>query len=80
MDTIFILVIAFILDCIFGDPQSLPHPICLIGNLIKKGETFYRKHVKNEFIGGMMLTITVVMLSFLVPFFIIFLAGKINGY
>lgn len=80
MDTIFILVIAFILDCIFGDPQSLPHPICLIGNLIKNGETFYRKHVKNEFIGGMMLTITVVMLSFLVPFFIISLAGKINGY
>lgn len=80
MNTIFILVIAFILDCIFGDPQSLPHPICLIGNLIKNGETFYRKHVKNEFLGGMLLTVTVVALSFLVPFFIIFIAGKVNRY
>lgn len=80
MDTIFTLVIAFILDCIFGDPQNLPHPICLIGNFIKKGESFYRKHIKNEFVGGMLLTITVVTLSFLIPFFIIFMAGKINRY
>ncbi len=80
MNTIFILVIAFILDCIFGDPQSLPHPICLIGNLIKNGEAFYRKHVKNEFVAGMLLTVTVVTLSFLVPFLIIFIAGKINRY
>lgn len=80
MNTIFILVIAFILDCIFGDPQSLPHPICLIGNLIKRGEVFYRKHVKNEFLGGMLLTVTVVTLSLLVPFFIIFILGKVNRY
>lgn len=80
MDTIFVLVIAFILDCIFGDPQNLPHPICLIGNIIKSGESFYRKHIKNEFVGGMLLTITVVALSFFTPFLIIFMAGKINGY
>ena len=28
------IIAGFILDLIFGDPHWLPHPICLIGNLI----------------------------------------------
>ena len=31
------LLIGFVLDCFFGDPYWLPHPICLIGNFIAKG-------------------------------------------
>ena len=38
-----IIVIAFALDAIFGDPYCIPHPICLIGKLISKGEKALRK-------------------------------------
>lgn len=34
MMTLGAIVAGFILDLIFGDPHWLPHPICLIGNLI----------------------------------------------
>lgn len=69
------LVIGFILDMIVGDPYWLPHPICLIGNFISKGEKAVRKifpkSQKGEFLGGMSLSILTVVLAFVVPFFII---------
>ena len=75
-----ILAFAFILDLFFGDPHWLPHPICLIGNLISFLEKKYRKIMKNEFIAGSLLTITVLLLSFGVPFIILFIANSINIY
>ena len=43
MTTVVAIVTGFILDLIFGDPHSLPHPICLIGNLISFLERNLRK-------------------------------------
>ena len=66
-----IIVIAFALDAIFGDPYCIPHPICLIGKLISKGEKALRKcfygSEKKEYIGGMLLSVGVVLISFVVP-------------
>ena len=39
MMTLGAIVAGFILDLIFGDPHWLPHPICLIGNLIGEAVT-----------------------------------------
>ena len=36
------IVAGFILDLIFGDPHWLPHPICLIGNMIG----FIERHLR----------------------------------
>ena len=38
-----ILAAAFLLDAVFGDPYWIPHPICLIGKLISRGEKLLRK-------------------------------------
>lgn len=65
---VIIIIIAFMLDSIIGDPQNPIHPIRLIGNCIAWGiKAFKKAKVKNhalQFIAGMVLAITVVCLSF----------------
>lgn len=78
MKMIVILAAAFILDLIIGDPHWLPHPICLIGKAISGGEKLARKCIRHEFAAGAVLTVCVVGLSFLVPFFLLFLAGLLH--
>ncbi len=75
----FILACAFALDLLFGDPLWLPHPVCLIGNMISSMEKLLRKICRNEFAGGMVLSLVVVSASWTVPFAIVFMAGKLGG-
>src|SRR3989338_7715612 len=74
------IALAYILDLIFGDPRWMPHPVKGIGWLIKKLELFLREAIKNERIGGIILVILVVGVSWSVSFIIIGLAYSINGY
>ena len=73
------IIAGFILDLIFGDPHCLPHPICLIGNLIgyldKKLRAMCGKNEVAQLYAGGLLVITVVSLSFLVPWSILTIAG-----
>ncbi len=39
----FMIIIAFILDLIFKDPKHIPHPVVIIGKIIKYGEISLRK-------------------------------------
>lgn len=81
MEIIIAVAIGFVLDLIFGDPQWLPHPIRLIGFLITKGEKILRQILpKKEFLAGVLLTIFVTALSFLLPFGILYFVGKWNIY
>jgi len=84
MEILIAVVIGFILDLMFGDPLWLPHPIRLIGLLISKGEMIIRKvfpKTKNgELIGGLILATAVIAIAFMVPFWILYLAGKIDIY
>jgi len=80
MRIVIIMVIAFVLDYIFGDPGFLPHPICLIGNGISFFEKNIRKLIKFEFLAGMILAILVVSLSFLIPFAILYFTYQLNIY
>lgn len=77
-----ILASAFILDLLFGDPYWLPHPICLIGKMISKGEKMarrvFKKTPKGEFLGGMAMSIAIVLLCFIVPFLILWGLAKIH--
>lgn len=73
----------FILDLIFGDPHWLPHPICLIGNLIG----FLDKKLRNPEAGdnallmrGALMVLIVISLSFAVPFAILWVAGMVSPY
>lgn len=64
-----VMVIAYILDLIIGDPYSFPHPVRFIGNLIRKVETCIRKVAKTPKqlkIGGFVLWIITVGVTFIV--------------
>lgn len=84
MEILIAVLIGFMLDLIFGDPHWLPHPIRLIGFMIIKGERFIRKLFpktrKGEFIGGLILATVTIVIAFIVPIFILYLAGMINIY
>ena len=74
----------FILDLIFGDPHWLPHPICLIGNLIGFLERNLRpKLAPNKtalLVGGALMVIIVLVISFVVPMAILLAAGMVSSW
>lgn len=74
-------VAGFLLDCIFGDPVWLYHPIRVIGNVISLLEKAFRKETdgeKQSIVKGGVLWLIVVSVSFLVPFLLFWVAGKIH--
>lgn len=74
------IVLAYILDLVLGDPRWFPHPVKGIGWLIKKLEPVLRKTVRSERIGGIILAISVIGVSWCLGFMIIKLAYSINRY
>ncbi len=81
MDILIALLIGYILDLIFGDPHWLPHPVRFIGWMITRGEKLMRRLLpEHPFAGGMILSILVVLISFLLPLGILFLCGKLNRW
>ena len=89
--TILACVTGFLLDCIFGDPAWIYHPIRVIGNLISVLEKGLRKLLcsrihaseqekknRREVLAGGILWILTVSLSFLVPAVLLFAAGKVH--
>lgn len=71
---IFNLLVAVILDFLIGDPYSFPHPVKLMGNIIKHEEALVRKFIKAsrplKLAGGIIVAINLV-LGFTVPFLIL---------
>lgn len=55
---------AYFLDLIFGDPQWFPHPVRAIGFMIDRGEKVMRKICRSEVVGGALLSIGVILLTF----------------
>ncbi len=78
------LLIGFIIDLIFGDPRTIPHPIIFIGNLIAKCEKILRKIFpktkKGEIIGGIFLVVIVLSISTIIPLILIVISAKISIY
>ena len=76
-----VLLLGFILDLLFGDPEFILHPVVLIGRLISITEAALRKiFPKNklgERIAGFFLAIIVILISFVVPFVILYGVGRI---
>jgi adenosylcobinamide-phosphate synthase len=59
-----LLLAAFILDLVFGDPRWLPHPVTLMGNVIYYGERLLRRGTARfDFFAGMALTCMLVGLA-----------------
>ena len=81
---ILILAAGFTLDLILGDPHCIPHPVCLIGAGISKGEKILRrifpKPPKGELVAGSVLAVLIILLSFAIPLGILWLCGLIHPY
>ena len=56
MMTVWAVVGGFVLDCLFGDPAWLPHPVVFMGKAISRLEAFLRPRLpqtpKGEVLGG----------------------------
>ena len=89
--TILACITGFLLDCMFGDPVWMYHPIRVIGNLISVLEKGLRKLLcsripaseqekknRREVLAGGILWILTVSLSFFVPAVLLFAAGKVH--
>jgi len=73
------LIIGAVLDSIFGDPYSLPHPVRLVGRLISKLESFVRRHMGGHLrAGGVLLALIVLIVSAVVPLGILILCYCVN--
>ena len=75
--SIYILIIAFALDAIFGDPKKLPHLIVGYGNSISFGEKKLNKGA-SKVLKGALLTILLVGISFVFPYLTIRLLNAYN--
>ena len=72
------LLMGFVLDCILGDPYTMPHPVRLIGNLIAALETFVRRKFVNLRIGGALLTVIVLLCSAGIPAVLLYLCYHVH--
>ena len=62
------LLAGFLLDCLLGDPYSLPHPIRLIGRFISSLEKWVRCRFSSQLVlGGVVMSIIVLLTSALIP-------------
>lgn len=82
MELAVIVPAAFIIDCFLGDPKWIYHPITAIGKLVSLVEKslgkFSLKTDRQQFWAGVFLAITVVSVSFIVPFTILRCAELID--
>ena len=81
MNLIYSILIAFILDLIFGDPYSFPHPTRFIGKYINFMEASLRKSFKSQSqlkFAGFILMLTTVALTYAITFSLVKLSFGIN--
>ena len=79
--TLAIYSVAFILDLILGDPQHWPHHIRWIGNWISLAQKGIRKVCRSEralYVGGGVLWLSVVGLTWLVTWGVITSLSSVN--
>lgn len=82
IDGILALGIGFLLDLLIGDPRWLYHPVCAIGKLIegleKRIRSIFPATEKGERAGGLLEVLLVCLISFAVPFLLLFAAFRIH--
>ena len=72
----FALLIGWVFDLLFGDPQRLPHPVVGFGKMISWGEHRLNKGAHRK-LKGALLAITLILLVFLATFLLRYLFSKL---
>lgn len=70
MELFWIPLAAFVIDAIFGDPRSFPHPVQLIGSMLNRLEKTARRNFPNRLGGVLSLLILLLLVFIIVKFFI----------
>ena len=75
---------AFVLDLLLGDPTWLPHPVIMMGKLIGSLESRLRrifpKTDRGERIAGIVLVLIVCLVCFGIPFLVVWFAYRLQPY
>ncbi len=74
----YILLGAFVLDFLFGDPKRLPHPIIAMGNAISFFERPFRKTDKNLVVCGWFFALFLIGLTWGIGMFIVLFSAAIH--
>jgi len=74
------IVLAYILDLIFGDPIWLPHPVRVIGYLAQRLESPLRKAIKNERLAGIIFAAVIIGAVYGLSFVVISIAAHLHRY
>lgn len=78
-----IIVAAYILDRIIGDPRWIPHPVIGMGKLITSVERIIRRYARSARAlrwAGLLLPLTVVGAAYLLTWLALFLLGQIHAW
>lgn len=71
------LLLGWIADLLFGDPQGLPHPIVGFGKVIARGEKWLNKG-KNKMLKGALFALILIVISYLLIYIVLRLTSEIN--
>lgn len=71
------LLLGWIADLLFGDPQGLPHPIVGFGKVIARGEKWLNKG-ENKMLKGACFALILIVISYLLICFLLRLTSEIN--
>lgn len=75
-----IISCAWVLDAVFGDRESMPHPVRVIGRLIQVLETPSRRWIKNRRMAGVFMGLLVICSVFGCTHLIVAVTTSINPY
>ena len=78
------MLLGFLLDCLLGDPRSIPHPVVCMGKLIswleKAFRTLFPKTRLGENLAGGCIWLVTVAVSFLIPWGLLKLTGMVSPW
>ncbi|MBW2039056.1 MAG: cobalamin biosynthesis protein CobD [Deltaproteobacteria bacterium] len=80
MDRAFLILAAFFLDLILGDPRNYPHPVRAIGWCIRILEGWLRRVFTNLYLAGVLLGIAVAGGSFIIVWCLVHLGSLIHPW
>lgn len=73
-------IAAVVLDLLLGDPRWLPHPVILIGRMIAFLEGWLRRLIASERLGGMLLLLLTVSLTYGIALAAVTMASAVHPY
>ncbi len=74
MDVVYIVLIAFVADLVFGDPRCLPHPVVAIACIASMFEKIFRATLSNKlYVAGILTTFFTLLATTLAVYSLLFL-------